>query len=197
MLSRFGVVSLLLWSFVLHAAAQTTDGGRSDLPGMNKDIFDQINDRKKNPQGAKTQGRPECPKSDHFSPFQAFTIVDSKIYIKLNATEEKCVELLGVGKANISALFAAARTCGPVGEWKRRIAEELSAVFFVGGWEDWPKGENGMIDIKTETGIFPTAITADNYNIMKDCWARGCGCEQAKSPVMKGVGIALLIICVE
>lgn len=39
------------------------------------------------------------------------------------------------GGANASALFEASRTCGAVGEWKRRVAEELSAVYFVGGWE--------------------------------------------------------------
>lgn len=39
------------------------------------------------------------------------------------------------GGANASALFDAARTCGAAGEWKRRVAEELSAVYFVGGWE--------------------------------------------------------------
>ena len=42
---------------------------------------------------------------------------------------------LSPGGANASALFEASRTCGAVGEWKRRVAEELSAVYFVGGWE--------------------------------------------------------------
>lgn len=46
------------------------------------------------------------------------------------------------GGANASALFDASRTCGAAGEWKRRVAEELSAVYFVGGWEVPKKGWN-------------------------------------------------------
>ena len=48
------------------------------------------------------------------------------------------------GGANASALFDASRTCGAAGEWKRRVAEELSAVYFVGGWEVPKKGGTGF-----------------------------------------------------
>lgn len=48
-----------------------------------------------------------------------------------------CLKLFGaaIGGANTSALFEAAKTCGPAGEWKRRVAEDLSAMYFQGGWE--------------------------------------------------------------
>eukprot|EP00438_Fugacium_kawagutii_P012313 Skav221944 [mRNA] locus=scaffold195:454455:456900:+ [translate_table: standard] len=117
------VLFSLLW--VAICAAQTTDGGRGELPGMRKDIFDQMKD-------AKNKG----PK-----------------HVKINDTEEKCRRIVSIGGANASALFDASRTCGAVGEWKRRVAEELSAVYFVGGWEEeWPKSEGEPVEIEFEDG---------------------------------------------
>lgn len=71
-----------MWRVLLLAAcaaAQTTDGGRSELPGMRKDIFDQVKDKNKGRPG-QMQKRPECPKSDQLSPFRAFCIVQGEIY---------------------------------------------------------------------------------------------------------------------
>merc|ERR1712139_373591 len=105
-----------------------------------------------------------------------------------NSSQDQCMRLLGINQANTSQLFNASKTCGPAGEFKRRIAEELSAVWFVGGWDDWPKAEGDTVEVHTANGTFTAAITEENYNNMKEYWARGCGCEQAKSPLMKGVG---------
>mmetsp|Transcript_53694 Transcript_53694/g.100623 ORF Transcript_53694/g.100623 Transcript_53694/m.100623 type:complete len:294 (-) Transcript_53694:159-1040(-) len=187
----------LLLAVVLHAAAQTTDGGRSELPGMKKDIFDQMKDAKnKGQSGAQPAKRADCPKSDKLSPFRAFCIVQGEIFVKFNDTDEKCRKIVSIGGANTSALFAASRTCGAAGEWKRRVAEELSAVYFVGGWEEWPKSEGEPVEVELVDGNFSVPITAENYEAIKDCWARGCGCEQAANPKMKGILFALLAICV-
>merc|ERR1711990_787491 len=102
----------------------------------------------------KQKQREECPKSDGFSPFVGLCVIKQDIYVKLNPEEEKCAKLIGIGGANITALWAASKTCGAVGEWKRRVVEELSAVFFVGGYETWPKNENDTIDVETELGNF-------------------------------------------
>ncbi|CAE7333294.1 preA [Symbiodinium pilosum] len=194
---RFAGLRLLLAFLLANAAAQTTDGGRSELPGMKKDIFDQMKDAKnKGQSGAQPAKRADCPKSDQLSPFRAFCIVQGEIFVKFNDTDDKCRKIVSVGGANTSALFAASRTCGAAGEWKRRVAEELSAVYFVGGWEEWPKSEGEPVEVELEDGNFSVPITAENYEVIKDCWARGCGCEQAANPKMKGVLWSLLAICV-
>jgi len=116
--------------------------------------------------------------------------------VKLNDTDEKCRRIISIGGANTSALFAASRTCGAAGEWKRRVAEELSAVYFVGGWEEWPKSEGEPIDLELEDGNMSMPITTENYELIKECWARGCGCEQAANPKVKAILWSLLAICV-
>merc|ERR1712083_262755 len=172
-----------------------TDGGRGDLPGMKRDMFDQINKQKQQGgAGAKEKKRPECPKSDELSPFTSFAIVGGNIFVKFNESDATCRRLISVGGANISSLFSAARTCGAVGEWKRRVAEELSAMYFITGGEGWPKSEGEPIELELEDGNYSIPITPANYELIKDCWARGCGCEQAANPKMKVVMLTLLAI---
>lgn len=94
------------------------------------------------------------------SPFFGIAFVDGEIFVRLtntttssspsNEAEHQCVRLKSVGGANVSALTEASKLCGARGEWKRRIAEELSAVFFVGGWDTWPKSEGETIEVKCQ-----------------------------------------------
>eukprot|EP00930_Biecheleria_cincta_P040885 TRINITY_DN2799_c0_g1_i1.p1 TRINITY_DN2799_c0_g1~~TRINITY_DN2799_c0_g1_i1.p1 ORF type:complete len:294 (-),score=86.00 TRINITY_DN2799_c0_g1_i1:64-945(-) len=194
----FGILrhlALLALFLFLQSSAQSTDGGRGDLPGMKRDMFDQINKQKQQGgAGAKEKKRPECPKSDQNSPFTAFAIVGGNIYVKFNESDATCRRLTSVAGANISSLFAAARTCGAVGEWKRRVAEELSAMYFITGGEGWPKSDGEPIEVELEDGNYSIPITPANYELIKDCWARGCGCEQAANPKMKVVMLTLLAI---
>jgi len=92
------------------------------------------------------------------SPFFGLAFVNSEMYIKWNESQSSCVKLLTVGSANYTVLANASRTCGPVGEWKRRIAEEMSAVFFQAGL-DWVKNENETIEIVTEEGTFEVEVS--------------------------------------
>merc|ERR1711972_440976 len=94
-----------------------------------------------------SKGPPDCPKSDHMSPFWGLTYVNG----------EWCVKLNTIGGANFTTLTNASRTCGPAGEWKKRIAEELSAVFFQGVLE-WVKHENETIEVETEEGTFEIEV---------------------------------------
>jgi len=115
------------------------DGGRGDLPGMKQDMFDQVKKQKKGgPKIAK--GPPDCPKSafGQMSPFTSMAFTNGEVYVRLDASEGPCHKLISVGGANHSTLQNASLTCGPVGEWKKRIAEEMSMVFFQGGLE-WPR----------------------------------------------------------
>jgi len=179
------------------AAAQANiDGGRSDLPGMKQDIFDQVQRNKKGggptPRG---KGPPDCPKSDKMSPFFGLAFASGEMYVKVNSTEGQCKRLITIGGANYSVLTNASRTCGPAGEWKKRIAEELSAVFFQGGLE-WVKSENETLEVVTEEGTFQAVVSEEKYAEQADCWKRGCGCEQANNPKMRMVFIAILVISV-
>merc|ERR1712060_777663 len=105
----------------------------------------------------------ECPKSDKLSPFRALYLQRRDVFVKLNESDDKCQQLITIGGANVSALFEASKTCGAAGEWKRRVAEELSAVFFVGGWDTWPKNEHEKVEVETELGVFEVPVSAENY----------------------------------
>merc|ERR1712228_1073828 len=149
---------------------------------------------KKNSKGRQPpKGPPDCPKSDGMSPFWALTFVNGELFVKLNSTEEKCTKLITVGGANLTTLTNASRTCGPAGEWKRRIAEQLSAVFFQGGLE-WVKHENETIEVVTEEGTFEIGVTEEKFAEQQACWARGCDCEQAKNPVGRAILFTLAAI---
>lgn len=190
----FALVALNLFH---HAATQMNiDGGRSDLPGMKQDMFDRVNSQKGKPgPQARGKGRPDCPKSDKMSPFFGLAFVSGEVYVKLNSTEQQCQRLITVGGANYSELTNASKTCGPAGEWKKRIAEEMSAVFFQGG-QEWVKNENETIEVVTEEGTFDVVVSEEKFNELVECWTRGCGCEQAKNPAGRAMCMTLLAIAV-
>lgn len=160
---------------------------------MKQDMFDQAQKAKKMGTQRATKGPPDCPKSDQMSPFYGLAFVNGEVFIKLNSTDEQCSKFLTVGGANYSTLTNASRTCGPSGEWKKRVAEELSAVFFQGGLE-WVKHENETIEVVTEDGTFMIEVNEEKYKVMAECWARGCGCEQAANPVGRGILFTLAAI---
>jgi len=190
-------VALCLLLPAERAAAQANiDGGRSDLPGMKQDIFDQVQKNKKSGGAApRGKGPPDCPKSDKMSPFFGLAFASGEVYVRVNSTEGKCQRLITVAGANYSVLTNASRTCGPAGEWKKRIAEELSAVFFQGGLE-WVKSENETLEVITEEGTFEAVVSEEKYAEQAECWKRGCGCEQANNPKMRMVFVAILVISV-
>eukprot|EP00932_Pfiesteria_piscicida_P001189 SRR837773.1116.p1 GENE.SRR837773.1116~~SRR837773.1116.p1 ORF type:complete len:377 (-),score=177.73 SRR837773.1116:62-1027(-) len=161
---------------------------------MKQDMFDRAQ-QQKDSKGANRMGKgpPDCPKSDKMSPFFGLAFVSGDLYVKTNGTESKCSKLVTVGGANYTVLANASRTCGPAGEWKKRIAEELSAVFFQAGL-DWVKHENEMIEVVTEDGTFELPVNEANYALMSECWARGCDCEQAKNPIGKAILLSCLAI---
>jgi len=177
-------------------AQASIDGGRSDLPGMKQDIFDQVNRQKKGggPQ-QRGKGPPDCPKSDKMSPFFGLAFASGEMYVRVNSTEGECKRLITVGGANYTVLTNASRTCGPAGEWKKRIAEEMSAVFFQGGLE-WVKSENETIEVVTEDGTFEAVVSEEKFAAQLECWKRGCGCEQAKNPKMRMILLTILVLSI-
>lgn len=189
------VVVQLLFSALPATAQVNIDGGRSELPGMKQDMFDRAQKSKKSGPQSRGRGPPECPKSDKMSPFFGMAFVSGELYVKVNSSDSQCSKLITAGGANYTVLSNASRTCGPAGEWKKRIAEELSAVFFQGGLE-WVKNENETIEVMTEDGTFDAMVSEEKYKEQSECWARGCGCEQAKNPVGRGILVSLLVISV-
>jgi len=129
------------------------------------------------------------------SPWYSLAYAGRDMYVRLNSSEGQCVKLISVGGANYANLTNASRTCGPAGEWKRRIAENLSSMFFQGGFE-WVKSENQTIEVVTEEGTFEVEVNEAKYEAMRACWTSACGCEQANNPYARGIFIALLIIAV-
>jgi len=186
---------LLVFSQTAICAAQV-DGGRSELPGMKKDMFDQYQNNKKKPQQAKSKAPPPCPRSDFMSPFTGITFSSSEMYVRLNGTEGKCTRLITVGGYNFTNMMNFSRTCGPAGEWKRRVAENLSTIFFQGGSESWAKHDGDIIEVITEEGTFEVNVTEAKYEEMVECWKRGCGCEQANHPTMKVLFITMGVIAI-
>jgi len=187
---------LLGASRMVPATAQSIDGGRSELPGMKRDIFDQYEASKRSG-GAKKVGKgpPDCPKSDGMSPFTGVVMLGGEMYVRLNGTEGQCRRLITLGGANFSSMVNFSRTCGPAGEYKRRIAENISTIFFQGGL-DWAKHDGETMEVVTEDGTFEVDVSEAKYEILLECWKRGCDCEQAKNPIMKAVFMALAVIAV-
>merc|ERR1719252_286962 len=93
---------------------------------------------------------------------------EGELFVRLEATEGPCHKLISVGGANLTELKNASKTCGPAGEWKKRIAEEMSAVFFQGGL-DWVKSENETIEVVTDAGVFEAAVSEAKYEVMLEC----------------------------
>lgn len=190
------IVAATLMASARPAMAQASiDGGRSDLPGMKQDIFDQVQKNKKSGPTPRGKGPPDCPKSDKMTPFFGLAFASGDVYVRINSTEGQCHRLITVGGANYSVLTNASKTCGPAGEWKKRIAEELSAVFFQGGLE-WVKSENETVEVVTEEGTFQAVVSEEKYAEQLECWKRGCGCEQAKNPKMRMVLFTLLVLAI-
>merc|ERR1719296_512141 len=100
------------------------------------------------------------------------------MFVRLNGTDAQCTRLITVGGVNFTSMVNFSRTCGPAGEFKRRIAENLSTIFFQGGAE-WAKHDNDTIEVVTEDGTFEIEVSEAKYEVMLGCWERGCGCEQA------------------
>lgn len=181
----------------LVTSQPSIDGGRSSLPGMKQDMFDDVSRAKKAGGRMPNKGPPDCPKSDGMTPFfnMAFTL--GELYVRLDSADGLCHRVVSVGQAaNFSELQNASRTCGPAGEWKKRIAEEMSAVFFQGGWE-WPKSDNDTIEVVVEIDgenvTSQVAVSEAKYAAMMECWSRSCGCEQAANPKGKVVLFSLLL----
>mmetsp|Transcript_101460 Transcript_101460/g.262276 ORF Transcript_101460/g.262276 Transcript_101460/m.262276 type:complete len:359 (+) Transcript_101460:154-1230(+) len=193
---RAAIFLLAACSLIEPAVTQMNiDGGRSDLPGMKQDMFDRAQRDKGKPGPQKGKGRPDCPKSDKMSPFFGLAFVSGEVFVKLNSTDEQCKRLITVGGANYTELTNASKTCGPAGEWKKRIVEEMSAVFFQGGL-DWVRSENETIEVVTEDGTFEIEVTEGKFNELEQCWARGCECEQAKNPAGRAMLMSLLAVAV-
>jgi len=194
--SAVSVAVLVLLSCSCCTHAQSIDGGRSELPGMKQDMFDQLGRNKGKPGPTKTgKGPPECPRSDGLSAFPGLAFVGSELFVKLNSSEEKCQRLISIGGANASELKNASRTCGPAGEWKKRIAENMSSIFFQGGF-DWVRSENETLEVVTEEGTFEIEVNEAKYMEMLSCWKYACECEQAKNPMGRAIFMSLLAIAV-
>jgi len=187
------MIIVVALSTELGRSQPSIDGGRGDLPGMKQDMFDQVNRASKN-RNQQRMGKapPDCPKSDKMTPFMSMAFVGADLFVRLDSSEGTCHKLISVGGANLTELRNASLTCGPVGEWKKRIAEEMSAVFFQGGFE-WVKNDNESIEVVTEEGTFQTEVSEAKYAQMMECWKAACGCEQANNPKMKIILFSLLI----
>jgi hypothetical protein len=191
--SRLLVIIVAL-SIELVSSQPNIDGGRGDLPGMKKDMFDEVNKAKKAGGQRMAKGPPDCPKSDKMTPFFNLAWVGTEMFARLDSAEGECHKVEAIGGANLSVLKNASLTCGPAGEWKKRVAEELSAVFFQAGL-DWVKNDNDTIEVMLEGNLtFEVAVSEAKYAEMMDCWRGSCGCEQAKNPRMKLILFACLII---
>jgi len=142
-----------------------------------------------------TKAQPDCPRSDKMSAFYGLAYGPSEMYVKIHSNTDACQRLITVNGVNYSTLVNFSRTCGPLGEYKRRIAEELSAMMFQGGLE-WPRSENETIEVVTEEGTFQLEISEAKYAELEACWTAGCGCEQVKNPTMRLVLYALMVIAV-
>lgn len=190
------LVALVCAFLAQPACTQNIDGGRSELPGMRQDMFDQVQKNKKS--GGRSQagkGPPECPKSDMMSAVYSVAFASGEVFVRVNRTEGKCERLISIGGAHLANMTNYSKSCGPVGEWKRRIAENMSSVFFQGGF-DWVKSENETIEIITEDGTYQAEVNEGKYEHMMDCWKGACGCEQANNPIARMIFIAMLVIAV-
>lgn len=189
----------VLFRFLIYvqqvAAQPNIDGGRSQLPGMRQDMFDQAQQKKKMGGRPSGKGPPDCPKSDQMSPFWGMAWGSGEIFVKLNSSKDKCSKLITIGGANYTTLQNASRTCGPRGEWKKRISENLSAIFFQGGFE-WVKSENETIEVVTEDGTFEVPVTEERHQELLACYWKGCDCEQVQNPAGRAVLLALAAIAV-
>ncbi|CAD7965455.1 unnamed protein product [Amoebophrya sp. A120] len=179
----------------VHAAFEY-DGGRSKILFNN---YDKFNTGPKAGPGVKVK---ECPRADELSPFSGIAFADSQILVRVNETDSspQCQVLKKIGSNAETAVEAEkmiefAKRCGPVGEYKRRIAESWSIPMFTGGL-DWVSGEGEELYIETDQhpeGLMVN-VTKDKWESAKNCWAMGCDCEQTKSPRVR-IFLYLLGVC--
>jgi len=165
---------------------------------MKQDMFDDVAKAKKGGNQRMSKEPPKCPASDKMTPFFNAAFTNGELYVRLDSADGPCYKLVTVGGANFSTLQNASKTCGPAGEWKKRIAEEMSAVFFQGGLE-WVKNDNDTIEVVIEisenvTETHAVTVSEAKYAALMECYARSCGCEQANNPKMKIVLFTLLAI---
>jgi len=170
--------------------------GDDKNPHRRKDVFDEV----KSGQGKRqnlANKQPECPTADGLSPFSSLAFVDGEIYIRRTLEDDnpKCEKLIEIATHNTTALMKAGKACGPVGEWKRRIASNLFAVFWSGGLDGWPTGEEKTMFIKTDSFIGEIELSPEKFERLEACWMEGCGCEQAQSPGMRIFFAICLILC--
>eukprot|EP00397_Hematodinium_sp_SG-2012_P009644 GEMP01009735.1.p1 GENE.GEMP01009735.1~~GEMP01009735.1.p1 ORF type:complete len:304 (+),score=96.84 GEMP01009735.1:32-913(+) len=175
------------------------DSGHDGLDplGKRKDVFDEVTKKQGRRMGAERK-QPDCPTSDGLSPFSALSFVDGEIYVRRELDDEKpmCERLIQIAKSNVTVLMKAGKTCGPVGEAKRRIAQNLYAVFWMGGLDGWPTGEDKTIYIKTSEFEGEVELSAEKATKLEACWMEGCDCDQAKSPLMRIFFGILLAACI-
>lgn len=172
------------------------DGGRERLYG-NRNAFGSPDSQSK----GNIPKPKDCPKVEELSPFSGIAFANREIFVLLDLEdkgEPKCHRLIEVNGANSTALFDAAKLCGAVGEYKRRIAESLNIPMFTGGFS-WV-GEGEKVPVKTDMFEGEVTVTREKWEAAKDCWASGCGCEQTTSPKMRiflyilaGLGVLGLI----
>merc|ERR1712137_967856 len=62
--------------------------------------------------------------------------------------------------------------------------------------DTWPKSDSEPVEVITEQGTYQAILSAENYATIEKCWTRGCGCEQANSPITRGILMAILLVCI-
>jgi len=160
-----------------------------------EDVFDQVTKQRKKSPGADQQ--PDCKAPDGLSPFANLAFVGGKIYVRreLNDTNTTCEELIHIAHKNVTELMKGAKMCGPVGEVKRRIAQNLFGVFWAAGFDGWPQGEDKTILVQTDNFEGEVELSEEKFAKLEACWMEGCGCDQAQSPMMRVVFAILFVVC--
>eukprot|EP00392_Amoebophrya_sp_AT5.2_P004986 g4995.t1 len=203
----------LLAPLTVHAAFEY-DGGRSKILFNNYDKFSA-------PKTGSSTKTKECPKADELSPFSGIAFAGGDILVRLNEsdTAPMCQVLKRIGSApgnetsvEAEKMIEFSKRCGPVGEYKRRIAESWSIPMYTGGL-DWVNSDGDEIWVetdqtgyakeicpcptlpgepltKTKQGILVN-VTKAKWEATKECWTQGCECEQTKSPRLR-VGLYVL-----
>ncbi|CAD7948483.1 unnamed protein product [Amoebophrya sp. A25] len=129
------------------------DGGRSKILFNNHDRFNM--DPASNQPGVKTK---ECPKAEELSPFAGIAFAGGDILVRFDEDDSmptcRVLKKIGTSAGEEGAVEAEkmnefAKRCGPVGEYKRRIAESWNIPMFTGG-VDWVGGEGEEIWVETE-----------------------------------------------
>jgi len=180
---------------VAHARFEY-DGGRSKI------LFNQHDKFNMGPKTGTSTKTKECPRADELSPFSGIAFAGGDILVRLNETDTApmCQVLKRIGSApgnetsvEAEKMIEFSKRCGPVGEYKRRIAESWSIPMFTGGL-DWVSNDGETIWVETDQtgpeGVL-VEVTKAKWELSKDCWTQGCECEQTKSPRVR-IGLYIL-----